>query len=296
MKQIAPLILLILCVVWCLPLSAQDDVPENFGRTLLFFDVSVEDEDFGFPRTLGAAYDLSKYYVAGSDGFVYVYDEKGRFEETIETGETTPVNDLAVDRQGNLYVAHGGSIFIYDADNTFIREIAGSLGTQYYSRIVPLNDGTFYATEFFGGDSLYHLNIDGSIASPTRVDFFSNLSDETVGIFDQFTVGQDGLFYYYNQDSEIFFQFDEDGELINRYTDLIDTFSLRGAILIDKDRQVLIGGSSVVEIYGAKESLVNTLALEENGFVSDMAFVSDGQLVVLQRQNISVLQYGERDR
>lgn len=295
MKQISLLILLILCV-WCLPLSAQDDVPENFGRTLLFFDVSVEDEEFGFARTLGAAYDLSKYYVAGSDGFVYVYDEKGRLEETIETGETTPVNDLAVDREGNLYVAHGGSIFIYGADNSFIREIAGSLGTQYYSRVVPLNDGTLYAAEFFGGDSLYHLNMDGSSASPVRADFFATLSGEDIGIFDQFTVGQDGLLYYYNKDSETFFQFDEDGELINRYTDLIDTFSLRGAILIDKDRQVLIGGSNAIEIYGAKESLVNTLALEGNGFVSDMVLVSDGQIVVLQRQNISVVQYGERDR
>lgn len=297
MKTVVTGLLLLLLIM---PTLAQDDEPtpvENFGQVLFSFALEIDDDDFGHARTLAASRDLKRYYVAGGDGYVYVYDDKGRYLEIIDTGFETPISDLAVDDDDRLYVVQSGSILLYDQDLQQIREIPGRLPGPYYSQIILLDDGTFYATQFFGPDNaFYHLNPDGTIASEAKSDFFSNLSDERVNMFDALRVGQDGYLYYFNQSSEIFFQFTEDGEILNRYRSLIDTFSLRGGILIDELSQVLLGAGGGIEIYGAKESLVNMIRLETSGFVHDMAFVSDGRLIAVQPDSVSVIQYGARDR
>jgi len=290
------LVFFVLIVVSAIPILAQDEQPvENFGRILLSFDLGIDDEDFSSARNVAAPTDLSVYYVSGADGLVYVYDDKGNFEGTLETGEDNIINDLAVDIDKRLIVAQNGALYIFDHEGTFLRKIPGNLITQYYSRVVPLEDGTFYAPQFFGDDRLFHLNMDGSPVEPTREEFFEGISNESVGIFDQFVVGQDGYLYYYNQSEGSFFQFDESDEVLNRYDDLVDVFTLRGGIAVDENGRVLLGGNGGVEVYGAKEALVNTIAGDGTGFANDLQFASDGQLVILQTDAITVVQYGHRD-
>lgn len=297
MKVLASLMILLLLLM---PAGAQDseDQPvENYGQVLFSFELDINDEDFGHARTLAVADDLSRYYVAGGDGLVYVYDDKGRRVETIGTPTSVPISDLAVDADKILYVLHQGSIQQYDADYQLLRELDGGLPTPYYSEIAFLDDGTFYAAQFFGSDdALFHLNPDGSVVTPQQLEFFSELSEERVGIFDALRIGQDGYLYYYNQSEEVFFQFTPEGEVLNRYRSLIDTFSLRGGILIDEKSQVLLGAGGGIEVYGAKETLIDTIELPHIGFVHDMTFVSDGRMVVVQPDRVSVIQYGERDR
>ncbi len=288
---------LVICIVLCsvLPTLTQDDPVENFGRILISFEIVIDDNDFDSVVAFAAPSDLSRFYIAGNNGQVYIFDDKGDPQGILESEIDGGIDDMVVDVDNQLYIAHSGAIAFFDAEGEFIREIPGSLTTQYYSRLATLDDGTFYATTFFGGDTLFHIGFDGRAVTPPHEEFFENMTGDSPGIFDHFMVGEDGFLYYYHQSEGSFYQFDEFGEVRNRYVELIEQFTLRDAMVVDEDGQILVGGSNGVEIYGEKESLVNQLAVDGRGFAQDMMFADNGQLVVLQSDRVTVLQYGARD-
>jgi len=288
------LFFILLCAV---PIIAQDNEPvENFGRVLLTFEINIEDDDFSYARNIAAPQDLSRFYITGGDGgIIHVFDDKGNPDGTIEMPVETIIEDVVVDSDNRLFVLISGSIYIFEPDGTFVREIPGSLATQYYSTLTASEDGTLYATQFFGGDRLFHIYPDGTPVEPVREDFFGNLTGEDIGIFDLFTVGLDGFLYYYSRDEESFYQLDESGELLNTYSDIDTGPGILQNFKVDTRGQILIGNSFDVQIFGAKEALVNILTTGIRESVSEFMFADDGQLVILQRNNVTVIQYGPRD-
>lgn len=286
--------------------SAQDntfdpDAIPNFGRVLLQFDVPMEDNNFLLAKHIAAQPDLSRIYVgSGAAGIVLIFDNKGNLLGEADVLYETPVTDMAVGYDGNLYTIQYGNIYVYDPDGTRIREISGDfLNDISYDRVVPMPDKTIYALDVFSEkDRLYHISADGDTLFTSELGFFSTITGSQNDIFDEFKLGQDGYLYYFNNEGKQMVQLDADLEVINIYDDLITDPQnpQRSAMLIDKDSKVLFGNNGGIEMYGNKEALIHTIKLDaEYSFVYDIAFADDGVLVAVQNTSVTILQYGLRD-
>jgi len=297
----------ILCLATVM-ITAQDDdttfdpdsIP-NFGRTLLEFEIPMEDNDFLLAKHLAVQPDLSRIYVgSGAAGIVLVFDDKGNQIDEVDIFYEAPVNDMAVGADGNLYVIQFNELFAYDPDGRLIAELAGDvLEGLSFDRVVPAPDKTLYLLDSFSDkDRLYQYDTDGTELVATERGYLGGVTGDDPSLFDEFRLGQDGFLYYFSDDAKIMVQMALDFEVTNTYENLITAVggSQRTAMLIDEQGQVLFGANGGVEIYGAKEELVYTLKLpDEFSFVHDIAFADNGQLVVLQSNTLTIVQYDKRD-
>jgi len=302
-------LLLIVCLFVSRPLMAQDDdVPleletnPDFGRVLLEVEIPMEDNDFLLAKHLAVQPDLSRIYVgSGAAGIVLVLDDKGNQIDQVDIFYEAPVNDMAVGPDGNLYVVQFNKLFVYDPDGRQIAELAGDvLNGLSFDRVVPAPDKTLYLVDVFSDkDRLYHLDENGEELFASEHGYLSNITGDDPSIFDEFRLGQDGLLYYFSNEAKQMIQMDNSFEVLNIYSNLItsNTGTQRTGMLIDEVGRVLFGDRGEVEIYGDKEELVYSMKLaSEFEFVHDIAFAEHGQLVVLQDTQLTVLQYGVRDK
>jgi len=301
---------MILCFGFSLPIMAQDTTPTpipidqipDFGKVVLSFDIPTDEPDFLLSKRIAVQPDLSRIYVAsGAIGVVYIFDEKGRLLDQVDVVYEYPISDMAVGVDGNLYITQSNNINIFDRDGQLIREILGDFPNRIlYLRVVPLADKTLYAADFASEkDRFYHLDNDGEPIIEFEAGYFSNLSGAKFLIWDEITVGDDGYFYYFNDQTKTMFQIDADYELYNQYSGLIEdpvTDPIRSGILVDEAGQVWLGYYGGIQIFGKKEQLIHTIELEKSfDFVHDIAFADNGLLVAAQPMTVSIIQVGLPD-
>ena len=279
-----------------------DTIP-NFGRVLLSVEIPMEDNDFLIARHLAVQPDLSRIYVGSiAAGIVLVLDEKGTVIDQVDVFYEGPITDMGVGADGNLYVVQFGDLYVYDRDGRQIEKLAGDFSNKIqFDQVVPAPDKTLYLIDVFSEkDRLYHLTTDGDELLTSERGYLSDITGDDPSIFDQLRLGQDGFLYYFSDEARQMLQMDDTFEVVNTYSNLLTDTSgtQRTAMLIDDAGRVLFGEMDVIEIYGAKEELVYTIELGSESsfpFVYDMAFADNGQLVILQGTQLTIIQYGERN-
>lgn len=308
------LLFLIVSFLVGMPVMAQDATPTaadakafnpadilDFGEIVLSFDIPMDNRDFLLGKLIAVQPDLSRIYVAsGVSGIVYIFDDKGRLLDEVDTFYEYPATDMIVGADGNLYVVQATSVFIYDRDGQRIRELPStSLDDTIFLRVAPLDDKTMYTADFFNDKGqLFHLDSEGVVIWESERGFFDLISGDVISIFDQITLGQDGFLYYFSDEAKTMYQINDDWEVSVQYSGLITEQNdpQRTGVLVDAQGKVLLGYYGGVQVFGEKEQIVAEIKLAEQfAFVHHMAFADNGLLAVVQPNTVSVIQYGLRD-
>ena len=155
------IVTVILSLFFAIPALAQDPTPTlepfdpeaipNFGAILLTFDIPMDNRDFLLGKWIATQPDLSRIYVgSGVSGIVYIFDEKGRLLDEVDTIYEFPPTDMVVGADGNLYIVQGNNVYIYDRDGQRVGELDSfSMDDVIFSRVAPLEDKTVYVADFF---------------------------------------------------------------------------------------------------------------------------------------------------
>lgn len=149
-----------------------------------------------------------------SGGRVQVFDPQGKFITQWMTDPKKPLLNLAVDRQGTVYVANAGKILRYDgATGNLLGEVAKPVANHYefYSDVFVALDGSLYA---IGSNSnIIHIGADGAVKNTIKV---AERVGEDVS-FDKVAVDGRGNIYALEDHEESIFKFAPDGKYINRF-------------------------------------------------------------------------------
>ncbi len=156
-------------------------LPAAFAtKGLVFGSEGIGQGTFKDPRAIGVDRDGNITVADYDDGRIQTFDPEGNFVSGFsvkpDVGKVY-VTGMAVDRDGTVYVAHSGSIHIYDADGNADGEIAD--GEHRYESVVVGGDGKLYATS--DNETLVRFNADHSIDLEVPDTFTTVTGDLDIG-------------------------------------------------------------------------------------------------------------------
>jgi len=165
-------------------------------------------------RSIGIDGEGRVYVAEYQGGRVQVFDAQGKFLKQWMADTKTPISNLAVDRQGKVFVVQAGKIQSYDGMTGAQQgEVGKPDAGQYafYSDVYAALDGSLYA---IGQNSnIVHIGSDGAIKSTIKV---ADKVGERVS-FDKIAVDGSGNIYALDDHQYSIFKFSPDGRYITRF-------------------------------------------------------------------------------
>jgi hypothetical protein len=203
-------------------------------------------------------------------GRIQVFDLDGKFLTQWNAGDNAKyLNDLDIDRRGNLYLTYAGDIHIHDLlTGSKVAVISGlDDGMRRFSNLATLNDGGLLAV--IEGETVVQINQDRQV----QVILPAAVSSLSGGYESEAKIAVDGVgnIYLLAVDNEAVFIFDPQGKLISRFGaegDEEGQFSFPDSILIDNQSRVYVSDTKGIQVFAQDGRYLAKIVL--NGGVFDM--------------------------
>lgn len=195
--------------------SSSSSSSSGFATNALEFgSEGIGAGQFKDARSIGIDGEGRVYVAEYQGGRVQIFDAQGKFLKQWMADTKTPIRNLAVDRQGKVYVAQSGKIQSYDGmSGNALGEVGKPDAGQYafYADVYAALDGSLYA---IGQNSnIVHIGSDGAIKSTIKA---ADKVGEKVN-FDKVAVDGNGNIYALDDHQYSIFKFSPDGRYITRF-------------------------------------------------------------------------------
>lgn len=203
-------------------------------------------------------------------GRIQIFDPHGKYLTQWNLGEEAAyLDDLDIDRKGNVYILYTGDIHIFDAQTGRQTAVIGGIeeSAERFSNLATTDNGGFVAVA--DGETIVHFNAD-RLPELILPDAISRISgdDESEG-----KIAIDGLGNYYllGVDTDAVFKFDPQGKLLTRFGaegDEKGQFSSPRSILTDNQSRIYVSDSKGIQVFAVDGRYLDKIQL--NGFIFSM--------------------------
>ncbi len=219
-------------------------------------------------------------------GRIQVFDPTGKFLTQWNAGEKAKyLDDMDIDRQGNLYLTYAGTIHIHNLQTgSEIAVISGfNEEANRFTNLATLDDGGLLAVA--EGETVVRFNTDRipAVILPAAI---SNLSGDRES---DAKIAVDGLgnIYLLAADNEAVFKFDPQGKLISRFGSEGDEkgqFSFPDSILIDNQSRVYVSDTKGIQVFAEDGRYLDKIVL--NGGVFDMDINDQNEIFIVSTDDM----------
>ena len=253
-------------------------------------DLSIGGEGTGpglFGDVRGIAVDPSTggFFAADFEGGrVQAFDSQGKFtHQWIIPGKKLYILSITADREGNVYIATGGKILVFDKKGTPLRTIESEDIHYYYDDVAVLLDGSMLVLS--RGDTLFHLAPDGKVLE--RYDeIISSITDDSE-LSTRIAVDGIGNIYLLGTFNNAVFIFDSEGKFKNKFGSMGDEpgqFRAPSAIGIDGKGRIFVSDMKGIQIFSNDGRYIDVL--KAHTFAYGIAFDDQGRLYVTTNQKM----------
>jgi ribosomal protein L7/L12/DNA-directed RNA polymerase subunit RPC12/RpoP len=219
-------------------------------------------------------------------GRIQVFDSAGKFLTQWNAGEKAQyMEDMDIDRGGNLYLTYAGEIHIHDI---LTGSEAGVIGgfeerAERFTNLATLDDGGLLVVA--EGETVVHFTSDRvpEVLLPEAISSLSgeNESDAKIAI--------DGVgnTYLLGIDNQAVFKFDPQGKLVTRFGadgDEEGQFSFPSCILIDNQSRIYISDTKGIQVFAADGRYLDKIVL--NGGVFDMDINDQNEIFTISTDEV----------
>lgn len=203
-------------------------------------------------------------------GRIQVFDPTGKFLTQWNAGEKAKhLDDMDIDRQGNLYLTYAGAIHIHNLQTgSEIAVISGfNEEAERFTNLATMDDGSLLAVA--EGETVVRFNTDRlpEIVLPAAISSLSGDYESEAKI----SVDGVGNFYLLAVDNDAVFKFDPQGRLINRFGAAGDEkgqFSFPDCISVDNQSRIYVSDTKGIQVFAADGRYLDKIVL--NGGVFDI--------------------------
>lgn len=238
---------------------------------------------FGDVRAIGVNPANGNIYAANyDDGRVQAFDAQGQFltQWIIKKELTDPYfGDMAVDRNGTIYIPVFGKIMLFDSNGKALGEI--KLDDYHFDNLDVAADGSLVAIA--NGEDIVWLDTEGKITQEVQ-DAVSTVSGDSE--LDAL-IAVDGLgkVYVLGTFNNAVFVFDSTGKYVNRFgSDGDQTGQFRAPLAIEVDGQgrVFVSDIKGIQVFGNDGRYLNVIKVQYVAY--GLAFDDQGKLYVTTNQ------------
>jgi ribosomal protein L7/L12 len=219
-------------------------------------------------------------------GRIQIFDPQGKYLSQWNLGEEAAyLDDLDIDRQGNVYILYKGDIHIFDVKSGLQTVLISRIdkSAQRFTSLATNDNGGFMAVADgetlvrFTADRLPELILPDAISSLSRDDE----SEAKIAI--------DGLGNYYllGVDTSAVFKFDPQGKLLNRFGaegDEKGQFSSPRSILIDNQSRIYVSDSKGIQVFATDGRYLDKIQL--NGFILSMDINDQNEIFTISNDEM----------
>lgn len=219
-------------------------------------------------------------------GRVQVFDASGGFVRLWYLKHTEAyVEDLAVDRQGVVYVVQGGQIYRYDGPTGGLLGQVAYAGGGRCKDVAVMADGGLVAAWWDNRDDLVRFDAQGQVVWTLE----SAISGQTGDAELNTRVAVDGLgnIYALGTFHDVVFKFAPDGQFITRFGsegEAPGQFRAPHAIAVDGQGRVYISDLKGVQVFDAEGRYLDLIEVDGPGF--GMTFNAQNELFVAARHRV----------
>lgn len=268
-------------------------LPGTFAtKTLSFGAEGIGPGMFEDARSIGVDGNGNMTVADYQDGRIQTFDPNGKLTDSFsisEAGKKVYVTGMAVDRDGQIYVAHDWKIFIYKPDGTQVGQIADD--THRYNDVIMGGDGKLYAIANeegivrFNPDHSIDLDIPSTFATITNdAELDSHLAVDGVG--NMYLVGS---FNY------LVLKYSPQGTFINRFGGQAQDaanpapgkFVSPDAIAVDGYGRLYVSDFGDIKVFDSEGAYLNTININyESGVPFGMVFDAQNSLYTVTNKQL----------
>ncbi len=239
---------------------------------------------FSDVRALAVAPVSGNIYAANyGDGRVQAFDPQGKFitQWLIKKGVTDPyIQDMAADRQGNVYVVVLGKIMKFDGKGKLLATFEPP-NMGHYESIALTASGAIVAVSW--GEDIVKLTADGKVKETFPKVVSSVSEDAELGS----KVAVDGLgnLYVLGTFNNAVFIYDAEGKYISRFGSAGDEagqFRAPGALAVDGKGRIFVSDAKGVQVFSNDGRYIDVIKVQYYAY--GLAFDDQGNLYVTTNQ------------
>ncbi|RPH58014.1 MAG: hypothetical protein EHM81_10765 [Chloroflexi bacterium] len=241
---------------------------------------------FGDVRAIAVDPVSGNIYAADYDGGrVQAFDAQGKFitQWMIKKEVSDPyIQDLAADRDGNIYIVVFGKIVKFDSKGTPLETFEAE-DSGYYDSLDIAPDGTLYTIS--RGEDIVHLTAEGKVLStvPQAVSSISGDSELKSSI----AVDGVGNVYVLGAFNNAVFVYNAEGKYVNRFGsdgDEKGQFRAPGAIEVDGQGRIFVSDTKGIQVFSNDGRYIDVIKVQYYAY--GLNFDDQGKLYVTTNQKM----------
>ncbi len=219
------------------------------------------------------------------DGRIQVFDASGEFVSLWMLDNDTPLVGMAADRQGTVYVLHGGVIFRYEGATGKLLDQMEYAGGRGFDDVAVTADGGLLATWRRHRDDLVRFDAQGQAVWTVEAAISGQTGDSELDT----RVAVDGLgnIYALGKFHNAVFKFTPDGQFVNRFGSdggELGQFRAPLAIAVDGQGRVYVSDMKGIQVFGEDGRYLDLIKVD--GTVFGMVFNDQNELLVAARHKV----------
>ncbi|HYM00028.1 MAG TPA: 6-bladed beta-propeller [Blastocatellia bacterium] len=216
---------------------------------------------------------------------IQVFDSTGKFTTQWMVRPEIAVHELAADRQGNVYVEGGGSIWRFEGSTGKELGHMDYPGGSWFNDVVATADGGLVASHFVSGDDIIRFDRNGRTSLVIR----KAVSTQSDRPEPQVHIAVDGLgnIYALSMFSNAVYKFSTDGKFISKFGSAGDEpgqFRAPLSIAVDGQGRVYVGDFKGVQAFDANGRYLGIL--KHTGVPLGMVVDDNNSLFVAARDHV----------
>jgi hypothetical protein len=261
--------------------------PGFAAQILAFGEQGTGAGRFEDTRWVGVDGDGNIYTAEYQDGRVQKFDAAGKFLLGWNVGNKKVLTDLAVSRQGVVYVVYGGDILKFDGENG---QSLGSVGVEsdwYYETVeVGVDNGLLVLA---GGEDILRFDADEQLILAVE-DAISSVSGDSE-LASRAALDGVGNIYVLGRFNESLFVYSADGKYRNRVGsggDAPGQFRAPNDVAVDAEGRIFVSDIFGVQVFAPDGRYIDTF--EVDGVAFGLAFDDGNNLLIASNAN-RILKY-----
>jgi streptogramin lyase/DNA-directed RNA polymerase subunit RPC12/RpoP len=265
---------------------AATPTPVPFARVVLTFGSEGKGPGlFTDARSVAVDGEGTIYVGEYREPRVQVFDASGEFISLWMVEAETPLRGLDVDRQGTVYVVHGGEIFRYEgATGELLGQVEYAEGWGF-GDVAVMADGGLVASWYRGRDDIVRFDAQGDVVQTIQAAISGQSGDSELDTH----VAVDGLgnIYALGSFNRAVFKFTRDGKFVTRFGSHGDgpgQFAAPHDIAVDGQGRVYVSDFHGIQVFDPNGRYLEFIEVDGPNF--GITFNDQNELFVAARHQV----------